>query len=195
MEGILKNDKKLKLNKKFYENIIKMESYNEEQKKLIEDSIYILSTFIESTNNDYQYNSTYLSSYIEPLIDFLDSVNIKKQQLVEVYKKISKKRGQELIQLFNISEEGLLIEIIVDDFWYYNSNDNDITWTGRININKIKSQVIFLECNISKDNVTTYFNEKISSNLIENNLKKVEGFVKKIEELVLMKEAIEIDDK
>ena len=172
-----------------------MESYNEEQKKLIEDSIYILSTFIESTNNDYQYNSTYLSSYIEPLIDFLDSVNIKKQQLVEVYKKISKKRGQELIQLFNISEEGLLIEIIVDDFWYYNSNDNDITWTGRININKIKSQVIFLECNISKDNVTTYFNEKISSNLIENNLKKVEGFVKKIEELVLMKEAIEIDDK
>lgn len=191
-----KNKKQKELNKIFYNNIKEMKGIDKKRKTHIDESIYFLSSFIGSINHDYQYNGTYLPSYIEPLTEFLEAINKKRDATEAYFEKFKKKDNLKKMIISN--KESYLVEITIDEFWYYSSEDDEWTWTGTIKIDRIKSNSIFIECKITDDNAPMYSSAKISiynKDNKSNKYNKLEEFITRAFEVILHEEARDRDEK
>lgn len=126
----------------------------------IKNIIFLLSSYITKSNQDYLYNSTYLTSYTDEFIKFL-SMFLKKQKIVDYLKKYI----NETVDYDNL-------HIKIDLTW--NITNSEVTITN-VDINRIIDDELYMEIIIGDISVMGFY--YIEDKVIETIKYKIDEFI------------------
>lgn len=95
-------------------NIRNICSFYKNNKQIFNESIELFSSFMTITNENYNYNKTYLESYINELDVFSEKFIGRDELIAKIFHKIG-------IKLIKIPD----VKIIIDNMWILDSNGID----------------------------------------------------------------------
>lgn len=130
----------------------------------IKNIIFLLSNYIVKSNDDYLYNSTYLTSYLDEFINFLN-IFLEKQKKLELLKIDIEKNAK----FFNF-------DIKIDLTWQIIDGKLRII---NLNINRIIEKGLYLEIEEKATNKVHYcYFEDVSDVNISNIICKIDKLIK-----------------
>lgn len=153
------------------------------QDKALRDLVKSFSYFIGCTNKQYKYNMTYLESFCNKFISVKSSVNNKYKYFDSILESSLKNKGDD-IKAFSIK---------MDDFWCYEYSEmskdekgitryNEITHTGDINEQQLKSDNIKIDFKYKYNNISyhDYIHIYIKDRKIIDINNDIKEFLKKV---------------
>ena len=110
-----------------------------EPEKFIEQ-VRLFSQYLVHSNQDYNYNETYLENFCLEFINFKKDVEIKNQIFGEIIKSIIG------------CPSNLDLQFSVDQFWFYSSSNSEMSVGENINVNKICGDKTLIKGTLTYEN-------------------------------------------